>query len=100
MKPLFWANQAEFTYLDVVDFITELWDASIVDKLQELLDTRIKDIQLSPSIGKQVENTPYRQLVIHSNISIYYRDYPNHILMLAIWDNRQDPSKLKNLLPK
>ena len=100
MKPLFWASQAESTYLDVVDFITELWDDSIVDKLQELLDKRIADIQLSPLIGKPIENTPYRQLVIHSNISILYRDYPNHILLLAIWDNRQNPLRLKKLLKK
>jgi len=100
VKPLYWSNQAESTYLEVIDFIAELWGFSTVDKLQELLDKRIADIQQFPSIGKPVENTPYRQLVIHSNISIFYRDYPNHILLLAVWDNRQDPATLKQLLNK
>lgn len=98
MKPLFWAKKAESTYLDTLDFISELWGDSIIEKLQKLLDKRIADIQISPLIGKPVSNTPYRQLVIHSNISIFYRDYPNHILLLAIWDNRQNPRKLSKIL--
>lgn len=98
MKPLFWANEAESTYLDVIDFILTLWDESTTEKLQQLLDKRLADIQRSPSIGKPVANTPYRQLVIHPNISLFYRDYPNHILLLAVWDNRQDPKKLKSLM--
>ena len=45
-----------------------------------------------------IPTTVYRKLVIHKNISVFYTLDSVMIKILLVWDNRQDPKKLKNKL--
>ena len=100
MKPLFWTKEAEDTYLEVVDFLLQTWGQSVLEKFEELLDHRIANLQKAPLIGKSIPGTFYRQLLIHKHVSVFYRDYQKHILLLAVWDVRQNPTKLTEILVK
>ena len=72
----------------------------MLEDFQTLMDQRITDLEKSPLMGKTIPGTPYKQLVIHQHISLFYRVYKNHLLLLAIWDVRQNPSRLTDNLQK
>ncbi len=100
MKKVYWTFEAEETYLDIVEFLLESWGVEIVEKFQQILDARINDLRVSPHLGKVISEHPFRQLVIHQNVSIYYRVYDEYVLLLAVWDNRQNPKRLSEILDK
>lgn len=50
-----------------------------------------------PESGYQTEHGETR-MVAMSNFSIYYRYDESRIVVMAFWDNRQNPDKLLKLL--
>ena len=66
-------------------------------KLLNEINSRINQISTFPEIGKSVDfkNTRAVSLGHHS---IFYQHIENSIIITAFWDNRDDPSKLLNIL--
>ena len=62
------------------------------------MDKRIDQLILNPMMAPVIPTTVYRKLVIHKNISVFYTLDSVMIKILLVWDNRQDPKKLKNKL--
>jgi plasmid stabilization system protein ParE len=53
----------------------------------------------NPLIGKATEVKNIRYVIPHPNYSIFYRHESQRIEVLVVWDNRQNPGKLKALFP-
>jgi plasmid stabilization system protein ParE len=51
-------------------------------------------IQDFPNIGVQTDLDNVRKLNV-GHYAIFYSDEPDFIAILALWDGRQDPDKLK-----
>ena len=66
-------------------------------KLNELFKESIKIVLDFPQIGKVTDDTKARIKIVR-DYSIIYEETETQILILAIWDNRQDPDKLKKIL--
>jgi hypothetical protein len=62
------------------------------------VDKRVDQLTSNPKLAPVVGSTEYRKLVIHKNISIFYKVEIDFIKILLVWDNRQDPLVLKEKL--
>lgn len=94
MKRVLWTPLAIESLEQVVDFLSELWNNQLVDEFLDQLDYRITQIQHNPELAPNFQQSEFRQLLIHKTVSLFYKDQPNHIKLLLVWDNRQDPTEL------
>jgi len=66
-------------------------------KLNLTIYEKTEFLKHNPLIGILGDLSPYR--VLHfGNYSLIYKNAPNIVYIIAIWDNRQNPSKLKKIL--
>ena len=66
-------------------------------KLNRLIEDSIKIIKDFPQIGK-LTDAPNTRIKIVRDYLIFYEETDTQILILTIWDSRQDPDKLKEVL--
>jgi toxin YoeB len=69
------------------------------NQLLEKIDSTILRLQKFPNLGKLYKNGPIRKTII-GDLSIFYLVDIKNILILLIWDNRQNPNKLYEILQK
>lgn len=98
MKKVIWSPTARKSLRRTSNFIAELWNEQIKVEFLNQLDFRIAQIQRNPQLAPTFEDNEIRKLVIHKSVSIFYIDQPNHIRLVLIWDNRQNPAELYRLL--
>ncbi len=101
MKKVIWSSTARKSLRRTSDFITELWGEKIKTEFLNKLNYRIRQIQINPQLAPTFGDSDIRKLVIHKSVSIFYLDLVEHLRILLVWDNRQDPAKLyKELIGK
>jgi plasmid stabilization system protein ParE len=61
------------------------------------INSRTHQISNFPEIGKTVDFKNTRAVSL-GHFSIFYQHIGNSIIITAFWDNRDDPSKLLNIL--
>ena len=98
MKQVIWTPIAKESLQHTVDFIQQLWNDQIVEEFLNQLDYRITQIRRNPELAPAFSQSEFRQLLIHKTVSLFYRNYPNYIKLLLIWDNRQNPAELSQKL--
>ncbi|WP_312766348.1 type II toxin-antitoxin system RelE/ParE family toxin [Epilithonimonas sp.] len=82
--------------------IFEYWNNRIKSnsyskKLNLIIYQKIDLLKSNPLIGTQTDFEFYR--ILHfENYGLVYRIEANVIFIISLWDNRQNPKKLKNLL--
>lgn len=94
MKKVVWTGTARKSLRETSTFIGELWSKQVIDEFLSQLDFRIAQIQKNPELAPTFEDSEFRQLLIHKSVSLFYRNYQEHLKILLVWDNRQDPAKL------
>lgn len=94
MKEVRWTETAKQTLQETSDFILELWDSKIKEEFLDQLEYRIEQLQRNPELGPPFENTLFRKLIVHKNVSLFYTNNLEYIKILVIWDNRSDPDEL------
>jgi toxin YoeB len=63
-------------------------------KLNRLIQTELKILLEQPTIGKKTDSINLRGLLIE-NYYIFYEINETHIIILSVWDTRQNPKRLK-----
>lgn len=94
MKTVIWTPTARKSLQQTTDFISDLWNEQVTEEFLNQLDYRIEQIQHNPELAPTFKNSEFRQLLIHNSVSLFYRKYPEHLKLLLVWDNRQDPVQL------
>lgn len=67
------------------------------EKLIQLIRQRIQVILENEFAGKSTNHNNTREAAM-GNFSIFYRIENDKIIIMAFWDNRQDPDKLLEIL--
>lgn len=67
------------------------------ERLIGLIQERINLISKTPEAGKPTNHLDTREAAM-GNFSIYYKTTDQQIIIMAFWDNRQDPEKLLHLI--
>jgi len=94
MKKLIWTPTAIRSLQLIIDFLEEIWNQKVIDAFLNKLDFRIEQIKINPELAPTFENSDLRQLLIHKSVSLFYRNSPEHLKILLIWDNRQNSTEL------
>jgi plasmid stabilization system protein ParE len=63
-------------------------------KLNRLIQTELKILLQQPTIGKKTDPINIRGLLIE-NYYIFYEINETHIIILSVWDTRQNTKRLK-----
>lgn len=63
-------------------------------KLNTLIQTELKTLLQQPNIGKKTDAINVRGLLIE-NYYVFYEINETHIIILSVWDTRQDPENSK-----
>jgi plasmid stabilization system protein ParE len=85
---------------DCVEFLDSVWDEKIIEKFLTLIDEKIELISSNPEIGFKAFSSENRKVIIHENVSLFYRVANSQFRILLIWENRQDPKRLLRNLKK
>lgn len=93
-KKVIWSPTARKSLRRTSNFISELWNEQVKSEFLNQLNFRIEQIQTNPELAPTYEDSEVRKLVIHKSVSLYYMNLPEHLRLLLVWDNRQDPAKL------
>ena len=95
-----WTRTADLQYTGVLDFWLKRNKSSAYPrKLIELTSERLSQIARYPFIYQLSEYDNIRVTPLE-NFSIYYKVYNDLIIIVAFWDNRQNPDKLLDILQK
>lgn len=98
MKRVIWAPTARRSLRRTSDFISELWNEQVKTEFLNQLNFRVEQIQRNPELAPTFDDSEVRKLVIHKSVSLFYLNQPDHIRLLLIWDNRQNPAEIYRLL--
>ena len=94
MKKVIWAPTARRSLRRTSDFISELWNEQVKTEFLNQLNFRVDQIRRNPELAPTFQDSKVRKLVIRKSVSLYYLNDPEHIRLLLIWDNRQNPADL------
>ena len=83
---------------ETIKFIREQWNEEVTDLFLERLDNRIEQLRKNPKMGSIYNRTPFRRLLIHPLITLYYSIEIDFVSLLLVWANKQNPDELKRRL--
>ena len=89
-----WSKKASFHFDQVIDYLRENWSEKSAEKFTEKLLKKIYSLREMPKIGK-IYKGQIRELVIVKQCSVFYELRGDIIVILTVFDNRQDPQKKK-----
>ena len=95
-----WSRIADQQYVSILEYwVHRNKSAAYSKKLIRIVSNKTKAIAENPN---QFKISGYKDLrvAILGDYSIYFRALTNEIIILAFWDNRQDPKKLLEIISK
>ena len=97
-KQVIWSFRAQNDKKEILDYWRQRNKSNTYSKkLNELFKESIKIILDFPQIGKVTDDTKARIKIVRDYL-IIYEETETQILILTIWDSRQDPEKLEKIL--
>lgn len=98
-KQVVWSLRAQSDRKEILNYWRHRNKSSSYSKgLNQLFKESIKLIADFPQIGKQTDDIDARIKIVKDYL-IVYQETETQLLILAIFDSRQDPDKLKKILP-
>lgn len=97
-KQVIWSLRAQNDKKEILDYWRQKNKSNTYSKkLNELFKESIKIILDFPQIGKRTDDTTARIKIVRDYL-IIYEETETQLLILTIWDSRQDPDNLKKIL--
>jgi plasmid stabilization system protein ParE len=95
-KPVIWSELSVNDFSMILQYLRENWNDQIVNRFIDITEDLISQISNNPKqfpfINKRHK---IRKCVITKHNTLYYRERRDLIDVLRIYDNRQDPKKLR-----
>ena len=90
-----WSSKAKIDLINLYEFYNYRNKSKTYSlKLHRKIQKEIKLLLKQPEIGKKTNKIGVRGLLI-DNLYLFYKIFQEHIVVLAVWENSQNPSKLK-----
>jgi len=97
-KQVVWSLRAQTDRKEILNFwILKNKSNTYSKKLNELFKESIRIIADFPQIGKCTNDANTRVKIVKDYL-IIYEETLDQILILTIWDSRQDPNRLEKIL--
>lgn len=99
VKQIIWSRRAQTDRKFIFKYWNERNKSHLYSKkLNELFKEAVKLIADYPEIGKPTDNKNARIKIVRDYLIIYEVDNKDRLLILTIWDSRQNPQKLERIL--
>ncbi len=86
------APESGTSYTAIVKQLHERWGEKVVLQFEAKVKKYVKIIATNPYLYTVIhDNMQLRKCVLHKNCSLLYRVYKKEVLIVAFWDNRQEP---------
>ena len=93
-RKIVWTETAAKQRREILRYWTERNNSkSYAEKLIEITVKHLKVISKNPEAFQESEIDEVRESAM-GHFSLYYKITTNQIIVMAFWDNRQDPKKL------
>lgn len=97
-RKIVWTETAAKQRREILKYWTERNKSTIyAEKLIEITAKHLKVISKNPEAFKETEIDEVRESAM-GHFSLYYKIIPDQIIVMAFWDNRQNPKKLLNAI--
>ena len=96
-----WSDLAIESLVDIVAYIQSCFGKKLADSTARKIIHTVSSIGVTPYIGKKVDSfSQFSDIrcVFYKQNHVYYMVFDNHIEIILVWDGRQDPQRLQNLL--
>lgn len=90
-----WTSNAKLELKHILEFYnfrnkTKTYSLNLYRKIQSEINLLI----FQPTIGKKTDIINVRGLIIENHV-VYYELNENQIIIVSVWDSRQNPDRLK-----
>ncbi|QBN18373.1 type II toxin-antitoxin system RelE/ParE family toxin [Flavobacterium nackdongense] len=94
-RRIVWSSSAKLQLKTIFEYFNFRNKSKLYSrKLNSLIQTELKTLLQQPNIGKKTDSINVRGLLIE-NYYVFYEINETHIIILSVWDTRQNPEKLK-----
>lgn len=94
VEKIIWNKRATNKLTKIIDFLYEVASEKVVRQFVENVDEKISLIKKFPEIGRpSSKNKTIRFYRIDKHKLLYYRKKGNAIIIINIFDTRQNPNK-------
>jgi toxin YoeB len=98
VKRIIWSSKAEQIYSGILRFYVQRNGSKTYSRKLNIEVKKLVNLLLKyPFLGKKTSLSNTRVL-IKGNYKIIYKIYPEELVIILFWDNRQDPEKLQHIL--
>ncbi|QOG02801.1 type II toxin-antitoxin system RelE/ParE family toxin [Flavobacterium sp. MDT1-60] len=95
-RTIIFSKNAEKSLFELFEYLEIKWSKKVKDKFISNLDKVIYLIQIEPEIFPKSElNKNYHKCVLSKQTTIYYKFNTKRVEIIAFFDTRQDPNKIK-----
>ncbi len=95
---IIWSEEALFNLKRIIDYLEQRWTGKEIRKFSNLLDRQLRLIENNPQLFALTNKSKgIRKAVLSHQTTIYYRITDHEVHILTLFDNRQDPDKLRTL---
>ncbi len=91
-----WSDEASANLDSIIEYLQNRWTEREIGRFFKKLDKRIDLISRNPHAYPVVDKRiNIRRSVLSKQTTIYYEIKPDMVVILSLFDNRQDPDSLK-----
>lgn len=95
ISKVLWTKEANENLSKVIKYLEENWTEKEIKKFLTKLDKHISLIRTQPDSFPKSNNYNVRRSVLTKQITLYYSISQETLFIVSIFDNRQNPKKLK-----
>ena len=94
---LVWSEEALRNLKGIIEYLEKRWTNREIKKFAQLLDKQLELIRENPFLFATSEKSnELRRSVLSRQTTLYYRIKDCEVQIITLFDNRQNPNKLKN----
>ena len=98
-KPVIISPQAKEDITNILSYLVRNWDQKVVDEFLQKLQLFYYIISMNPTVfGYYNKSRNIRKYALTKHNIIFYRNKRKAVEVITVFDGRQDPARLKNIL--
>ncbi len=93
---IIWSQEADNNLAAIISYLENNWTEKELKKFASILEEKINLIAEYPLSGKQSQRLHgTRECILTKHNTLFYVVNKTNLYIVSIWDNRQNPDKLK-----
>jgi len=93
---LIWSDNALRNLKSIISYLEDVWTEKEIRKFVQLFNRQLSLIQTNPYLfSLSQKSINLRKAVLSKQISVYYQIETDHVRLISLFHNRQNPNKIK-----